>query len=84
MDKRDELIMDLVSILKRVKDCDINDPDMNLFGSEYDYTSGEMLDVFMDLRKKYNINLNSLIHGIEDYTVNNVADVLCKNMVADD
>jgi acyl carrier protein len=80
MDKRNELIAELIGILKGVKACDIEDPDENLFGRRYDYTSGEMLDVCMELKRRYHINLNSFIHNIEAYTVNNIADALCKAM----
>ncbi|WMJ85632.1 hypothetical protein [Anaerocolumna sp. MB42-C2] len=78
MDKRDEKIADLIEILKAVKECEINDLDRDLFGHYYDFTSGDMLDVCMELRKKYNIDLNEFIHSVKKYTINNMADALCK------
>ncbi|MDF2843138.1 MAG: hypothetical protein K0R00_1564 [Herbinix sp.] len=81
MDKRDERIADLIVILKEVKDCEIDDLDKDLFGSYYDFTSGDMLDVCMEIGKKYNINLNRFIHSIEEYTINNMADALRKLLV---
>lgn len=76
MDKRNELITELILLLKSVKECEINNLDGNLFGSQYDFTPGEMLDVCMKLRMKYSIKLNSLLQNIENYTVNNIADAL--------
>lgn len=81
MDKREEKIAELIGILKAVKDCEIYDLDKDLFGRSYDFTSGEMLDVCMELRKKYNLNLNKFIRSIEEYTINNMADALCRQLV---
>ncbi len=81
MDKRDERIADLIVILKEVKDCEIDDLDKDLFGRYYDFTSGDMLDVCMEIEKRYNINLNRFIHSIEEYTINNMADALGKLLV---
>ena len=58
-----------------------NDLDKDIFGLYYDYTAGDMLDVCMELRKKYNINLNEFIHSVDEYTINNMADALCKLLV---
>lgn len=81
MDKRDERIADLIVILKEVKDCEIDDLDKDLFGRYYDFTSGDMLDVCMEIGRRYNINLDRYIHSIEEYTINNMADALCKLLV---
>ncbi len=78
MNKRDERIADLIVILKEVKECEIDDLDKDLFGRYYDFTSGDMLEVCMEIGKKYNINLNKFVHSIEEYTINNMADALCK------
>jgi hypothetical protein len=79
MEKREELIAEIVSILNEIKDCEINDLDENLFGMKYDYSSGEMLDVCMELHKRYDANLNTFIGNIKDFTVNNMADALVKS-----
>jgi acyl carrier protein len=78
MDKRDEVIADLIVILNTVKECEINDLDKDLFGRYYDFTSGDMLDICMELRKKYKLNLNQFIHSVDEYTINNMADALCR------
>lgn len=78
MDKRTEMIEEIVSILSKVKECDISALDANLFGFKYGYTSGEMLDVCMELRKRYGVNLKSFIRNVNEFTVNNIADFLLK------
>lgn len=78
MEKRTEVIDEIISILSKVKDCKISSLDENLFGIEYDYTSGEMLDVCMELRSRYHVNLNLFIGNIKEFTVNNIADALVK------
>lgn len=78
MEKRTELIVEIVSILSEIKDCEVSALDANLFGFQYGYTSGEMLDVCMELRKRYGVNLNSFIRNVSDFTVNNIVDFLLK------
>lgn len=78
MDNQTEVITEILSILSKVKDCKISDLDSNLFGKKYDYTAGEMLDVCMELRRRYGINLNLFIKNISEFTVNNIAEALQK------
>ena len=86
MEKRSEVIHELLTILDKVKDhdCQIDDFDKNLFGSYYDYTSGEMLDFCMELKKEYHISLNNFIYKMKDYTVNNIADALIEVMITNE
>lgn len=79
MDNRAEEIKEIISILRKVKECEISDLDENLFGIKYNYTSGEMLDVCMELKKRYHANLNLFIGNINEFTVNNIADALQKS-----
>lgn len=78
MGNRNEIIDKLLTILDNVKECDcqIDDLNKNLFGSHYNYTSGEMLDFCMELKRIYHIDLNSFVRSIKDFTVNNIADGL--------
>lgn len=79
MEKRAELIEEIISILNEIKACEIKDLDENLFGIKYDYSSGEMLDVCMELHGRYDANLNLFISNIKDFTVNNMAEALVKS-----
>jgi len=80
MDKREELIARLILILNVIRDCDIKDLDKNLFGIDYNYSSGEILDVCMELQSRYNIDMNIFIGNIKEFTVNNMAEALEKSM----
>ena len=78
MDNQAIVISEILSILNKVKDDKISDLDANLFGKKYDFTAGEMLDVCMELRRKYGINLNLFYRNISEFTVNNIAEALQK------
>jgi hypothetical protein len=80
MYKRDELLNDLNDLFNRVKGCEINDFDENLFGRKYNFTPGEMLEICMELRNKYSINLNLFIHNIDNFSVNSIIDTLYRIM----
>ena len=85
MSIRNIVIEDLLMILTKVKDNGhpIDDFDKNLFGNYYDYTPGEMLDVCMLLKEKFNICIDEFMHNINEFTVNHITYGLCKILIRD-
>jgi len=81
MSKKFEFEEELKQLLRISKSIENIDNDKPLFGVEYGFSSGDLLIVFMELKEKYNIDLNKFIDKVEDYTVNNIADVLCELVV---
>lgn len=78
MGDRIEAVAGILSILSKIKGCEINDIDENIFEIKCNYISGETLDVYIKLRRRYHTKLNLFIVNINEFTVYNFADALKK------
>lgn len=52
------------------------DEDTDVFSTSFDMSPRDLLYVFMELKKKYQIDYNQIIDSIENYSVNGLTDVI--------
>lgn len=52
------------------------DEDTDVFSISSDLAPRDLLYVFMELKKKYQIDYNQIINSIENYSINGLTDVI--------
>lgn len=66
----------LLMLLERVGGFEIKDCDKNLFGREYDFMPMDLAYVWMELKRRFQLDLNEMIPRVQFYSVNGIVQAV--------
>jgi hypothetical protein len=78
MEKVNDFKEEIIEILCHLLKKDNISEKKNLFGLEINCNSGDLFILLTKLSDRYDFPVNKFVEKIENYTVNNIIDVLCE------